>query len=346
MSIRRVAAAVAGVATLGALLVAPSAQGAGAVRASVSLAAPAASTFGSTIKFSGTVRRTGTSAKLSGAVVYLQRSAHGKNRYSTLASTRSSRSGIFAFSVKQTARYDYRAYYPGSATYTRAFSLVRSPTVNQLVLLDSITTTDPGSGELRAVGRVFPAPPNGSGVYLQRYSTDAKVWVNVAAGTTSSGRVTIDVERPGSKDRYRMLALARSSYGTGISTAKLFSHYVYRRALAKPLQTTTTTVPGTVTRNPGGSLAISLSAVSGAVHIYPDIANCISARATSNLFPVQPVTLFLTTDKVSKSIKIQGGGGGQYTQDVDLTGASWLRYSAFSEAAIKYEAYLDLRCAD
>ncbi|GAA3601241.1 hypothetical protein GCM10022235_86390 [Kribbella ginsengisoli] len=325
----------------------PSAQGAGSVRASISLSAPASGAYGSVIKLTGTAARAGTSTRLSGATIYLQRSLHGRNRYANLASARTSRAGAFAFSVKQGSPYDYRVYYAGSARYSRAYSGVRYPVVNRVVLFDAIATTNSETGTLAANGRVLPAPPNGTLVYLQRYSTDAKVWVNVASGATTAGKVTVTATRPGSTDTYRLIVGGAAPYGAGISASRALKHYVDRGAFAVPLKTVTTTVQGTVTRTSAYEANVSLGAINGAVHIHPDIASCVHAYvATRVTNTTKPMTLFLVSETKSDAITIPALSNGYSHMDLDLTGASSLRYSVFSEAAVNFSVSVKLRCAN
>ncbi|MFC0629518.1 hypothetical protein ACFFGN_35980, partial [Kribbella deserti] len=224
---KMIATVAAGAVAVGGLVMVPSAQGAGSVRSSVSLAAPASGVYGSTIKLTGTVWRTGTTTKLPGATVYLQRSVRGQNRYGNLTSTRTTSTGTFAFSVTQVSAYDYRAYYPGSATYTRAYSPVRYPVTNRYLAIESMSTTDADLGKLRAIGKSVPSLPDGSMVYLQRYSTDTRAWTTVAGGKSTAGRATIDATRPGSNDTYRLVTGSYWPYGPGTSTARQFAHYVW-----------------------------------------------------------------------------------------------------------------------
>lgn len=213
-------------------LAAPAA-GAGSVRSSVSLTAPAAGGYATTITLSGRLWRTGTTAGITGATVMLQRTAHGGSAWGNLRSTRTGTNGTYSFQVTQTGAYDYRAYYAGSATYTMARSPVRYPVTTQRVPLDSIATTDSFTGAMQVRGHVIPAPPNGTVVTLQRLQSGA--WYAIESGRTTSGNVTIAVNRPAGTAGYRLMVPARSVYAGGASSARSFANYVWRGAFARPV---------------------------------------------------------------------------------------------------------------
>lgn len=215
---------------------APAAQAAGSVVSAVSLAAPTAAPYGSQISLTGTVWRYRTTTKIAGAPVVLQRSAHGRNTWSTLKSTTTASNGTFAFSVTQTLAYDYRAYYPGSTVYRAGVSAVKYPIVMQKVLFDGIATTDREEGLLRATGRVYPAPPSGSLVYLQRYDAGANTWRSIGSTrSTGSANVGVTAKVGGSTGYYRLHAPTRAPYGAGTSAARKFSHYVWRGIFNRPV---------------------------------------------------------------------------------------------------------------
>ena len=273
------------------------ASAAGSVRTSVSLVTPKSGVYNSVIKLTGVVWRTGTSTKLSGVTVYLQRSAHGKNRYATVTHTRTSRSGAYVFSVRQLSAYDYRTYFAGTSRYRAAYSPVRYPYTSRYLSLDSITTIDANNGVLRATGHAVPVPAVNTPVYLQQYSA-AKTWVTIATGKTlSGGTMTIDATRPGSQSYYRLVIGQSYPYGPGITTAKLFAHYVWRGAFTKPVQTFgdgTFTVPS-ATDNPRRNSFYLQQAVMGEFDsIIPDVTGCIQARSnTSNHDPGGATQVFL-----------------------------------------------------
>lgn len=220
-------------------LAAPAAQAgqtAGSVVSAVSLTAPTAAPYGSQISLTGTVWRYQTTTRIAGAPVVLQRSAHGRNTWATLKTTRTATNGTFAFTVTQTLAYDYRAYYPGSTVYRAGVSAVRYPIVMQKVLFDGIATTDSDEGLLRGTGRVYPAPPSGSLVYLQRYDAGANSWRSIgSARSTGSANVAVSAKVGGSTGYYRLHAPTRAPYGAGTSAARKFSHYVWRGIFNKPV---------------------------------------------------------------------------------------------------------------
>lgn len=207
---------------------ASSVQAAGSIRSAVALNAPASGLYGSYITLTGRLWRYGTAYGIRGAVVWLQRSPHGRNTWANLTATQTGTNGSYRFSVQQLGAFDYRAYYAGSATFTGAYSPVRHPVTQQKVLLDSLATTNHSTGTLRASGRIFPAPPNGTIGYLQRWVPEYRIWHTVAAGRASAGRIGITATRPGSVASYRIVAPARASYGAGVSSTRSLTHYVWR----------------------------------------------------------------------------------------------------------------------
>lgn len=236
--VRRITVAAAAAAALVAPVVAtaPAADAAGTVVSAVSLSAPRAAQYGSPITLTGTVWRYGTQVKIPGATIVLQRSAHGANRWANLKSTRSAANGTFSFSVTQGLAYDYRAYYGGSAVYRPNLSPVRYPIVIQKLFLDGMRTVDPDRGILRAVGRVYPTPPKGSVVYLQRYDAASKTYKSFTyTRTNGSSTVVIDARVGASTGWYRLYAPARGAYGAGASVGKVFTHYVWRGAFKRAL---------------------------------------------------------------------------------------------------------------
>lgn len=205
------------------------------ITTAVSLTAPASGPYGSTIKLSGRLWRYGTTTGVNYATVQLQRTAHNKAAWATYKTAKTNADGTFAFSVVQSGAYDYRAYFAGSPVYTGALSPVRYPVTNQKVFFDSITTTNNTTGAMRATGRVYPAPPTGTIVYLQHWVVSARQWQTVGSGRTSSNAVTINLTRPASLMSYRLVVAARYPYGAGVSPTKGFANYVWRSAYARPI---------------------------------------------------------------------------------------------------------------
>ncbi|MFC0625997.1 hypothetical protein [Kribbella deserti] len=277
-----VALVAAGIAVI-AIVLAPVAKGtaAGAVPSSVSLSAPASGVYGSTVTLTGTVWRTGTSplVKVPGATVYLQRSVRGQNRFGNLATTRTSSSGGYAFSVRQTSAYDYRAYYPGSSTYRAAVSPVRYPVTNRYLALNSITTTNADTGALRVTGSVIPAPTSGTVVYLQQHLPEYRTWATVGSGRTAADKVTITTSRPGSVASYRLVTGSLYPYGPGTSTSKSFAHYVWRSGFAKqPISVYETGSATAMSNNSRGGL-ITILRDKNSLFVLPDAIGCRQARS-------------------------------------------------------------------
>lgn len=227
----------------GALLVPPTAappvQAAGAVRAAIGLTGPASGTWGQTANLAGTLWRYGTSSKLAGQTVVLQRSVHGRNQWTNAGTRRTSTSGRFVFTVTLRDVYDYRAYYGGSGTYTAAVSARQFTPVRRMVLLDSLKTIDHGgreAGLVRASGRAFPVPPRGVTVQLQRYDTAARSWITVGRSVSSgSANLAVDARLRGSVSPYRLAFGAAAPYYGNVSSARTFAHYVWRGVHHRPV---------------------------------------------------------------------------------------------------------------
>ncbi|MFC0629383.1 hypothetical protein [Kribbella deserti] len=105
--------------------------------------------------------------------------------------------------------------------------------VTPQVVLDTISTTNADNGQLTVTGHVTPALPDYTWAYLQRYDTDAKLWVNVAKRQMVAGKIGITATRPGSVAHYRLTTPATDGYAEGASAAKSFTHYVWRGAFTK-----------------------------------------------------------------------------------------------------------------
>jgi hypothetical protein len=227
------AAPVVATATATAAGVAPSATTvtAGTVKSSVSLTGPTSGTYGTTVKLTGTAWRYGTTTKIGGAKVWLQRATHGKTNWGNVTSTTTTSTGTFGFSVVQAAAYDYRAFYAGNTTYTPAWSATRYPAVLQKVIFDSIKTTNWTLGTLQATGRVYPTPPSNTQIWLQRYDAINKVWKSYISGrTTGTNAVTIKGNVGGQVASFRLYAPQRSTYAAGASGSTTFRHYKWRGA--------------------------------------------------------------------------------------------------------------------
>jgi hypothetical protein len=236
-----VGVAASGIATM---LTAP-AGAVGSVRSAVSLAGPAYGVYGSRAQLTGTLWRHGTGTRIAGATVVLQRAAHGSGKWGGVTSTRTSSTGTFAFMVTLGRVYDYRAVYAGSPAYTTAVSGLQSPRILQKVILDSVRTTNSSVeggnlGTLQATGRVYPAPPAGTRVWLQRYDAGARTWRNYmstwARGGTSTITITGDV--PGTVGTFRLQSPLYYPYYPGTSNAIGHQHFVWRGVFTKPVLAT------------------------------------------------------------------------------------------------------------
>ncbi|MFC0624814.1 hypothetical protein [Kribbella deserti] len=241
--IRTLVAGLTAVAALVAPVVAAvPAEAAGTVRAAASLTGPAHGTYGSSVSLSGVLWRYGTSTRIANAVVTLQRTPHGKSAWTQVTSVRTSSTGTYGFTVTLGTVYDYRTVYGGSVTYTTAVSNVINPKILRRVLLDSVQTTNSAPdegvnvGTLRATGRVLPAPPTGTQVWLQRYDAASKTWKNfMSTRTTGGAGVSISGNVPPNVGTYRLQAPVASPYYGGSSNTKVHAHYVWRGIFTKPL---------------------------------------------------------------------------------------------------------------
>lgn len=331
---------------VGAMLLAPTAQGVGSVRSSVSLSTPASGAYGSTIALTGKVWRTGTTTVVPGATVYLQRSVHGQGRYGNLTSTRATSAGTFAFSVKQVGAYDFRAYYPGSATYSRAYSPVRYPVTNRHLALQSIATANADTGMLRVTGYATPNPPNGTRVYLQRFSTETKAWYTIGTGATSSGKFIINTTRPGSTSSYRLVGGASYPYGPGTTTARQFAHYVWRGAFTKHPMDTTSQGNVTVELRTGSVIEAAIMSSQGHFRTRLPAANCLEAKVrTTNHLPATLSTFF---GSATDSEVLATAGGGVTNLSVDVSRSQYVEYAANTpnSAPIHVTALMQMRCAN
>jgi hypothetical protein len=274
----------------------------GTVKAAVSLNSPTSGTYGTTIQLTGTAWRYGTTTKLSGATIWLQRATHGKTNWASVTKTSATSAGTFAFNVVQTAAYDYRTFYGGSPTYTAAWSPVRYPAVLQKVLFDSIKDTNWTLGTLQATGRVYPTPPSGTQVWLQRYDATNKVWKNYISGrTTGSNSVVIKGNVGGNVGTYRLYSPFRSTFGAGYSTSTSFTHLKWRGAFrSAPTPGGTTGANYYVynaTESPSRDEAEVTTAVGGKVWLDVTTSGCRKVQFFAANFTDQP-ELARTTESV------------------------------------------------
>lgn len=235
--VRRVAVAVLVVSLITGVTGVSGATAASAAPTNAALWGPSSGTYGATVTMSGYLKDE-TGAVLSGATAYIQRSVRSQNKWSTLT-TRKVGSGNFSVSVKQSSAYDYRVYYPGSARHAAAVSKTYYPAVLRKVVLDSMKTLSWESGALRASGRVFPAPPAGYKVYLQRWVPSSRSWRNIGVSrTTGSSSVAVKSRAAGSVLTYRLYAPFAASpvpYGAGVSRQLRFQNLVWRGVFRKAL---------------------------------------------------------------------------------------------------------------
>lgn len=235
-------------ATLGLL----SADAAGTVTAAIALRGPASAQYGTTQTVTGVLWRYQTSTRIPGAIVYLQRTIHGDGNWATVASTTTANDGTFSVPVKQLVLYDYRALYRGSSTYTAALSgVVHTVTIPVI----AVRVLGNSGGERLAVGAtVYPAPPNGKTVFLQRQD-NAQVWRTIGFGRISdynsggwhrTGQTAFLVLLPPSVASYRLVVPAQGGYAEAVSVVRRHAHDVFR----PPIVTATGGSPGTTVNDP------------------------------------------------------------------------------------------------
>lgn len=229
--VRRVAGGLAAVLVSGVLANTP------ASAASVSRAAlwgPSAASYGTQVTLTGYLHSS-SGASLRGATVRIERSPRLSGAWSIFA-TRTVGTGNFSVAVTQTRGYDYRVRFFGSSSYSSSVSSVVYPAVLRKVSLDSIRTTSWETGSLRATGRVFPAPPAGYPVFLQRRMPSG-AWKSIGLGRTAGGSsVSVSARAAGSVLTYRLYAPfygGSNPYGAGVSKSVRHQHFVWRGVFRK-----------------------------------------------------------------------------------------------------------------
>lgn len=360
-SARRLTVAALAAATLAAPVIATSTATAagvtatttvGTVKSSVSLTGPTSGTYGTAVKLTGTAWRYGTTTKIGGAKVWLQRATHGKTNWGNVTSTTTTSTGTFGFSVVQVAAYDYRAFYAGSTTYTPAWSPTRYPAVLQRVIFDSIKTTNWTLGTLQATGRVYPTPPSNTQIWLQRYDTANKVWKNFISGrTTGTNAVTIKGNVGGNVGSYRLYAPQRGYNAAGASGSVTFTHYKWRGAFRST--PTTGGTPGAdhlvwnATDSPTRSEAELLAAVGGKSWYDVTTTGCAKvnfyAYNYTNESGYSPTTEAVQIFNVATSATLRGpyplapGNGVNYK--FDLSHVAKTRFELHDDTAADAEPY-------
>lgn len=210
------------------------AQAAPSIQTTLSITAPAAATYGSSYVVQGVLSRAGTSTRLPNSLVYLLRAPRG-GAWKVITSTRTSTTGFYKFATPLSGIYDYRTYYPGTASYKSTYSAIRRPIVRPKLSIVKLETADENTGLLRATGTIKPSPPNGSGVALQSWDATARAWRTLATTQVNAGAFAVAVKVPGSVRTYRWYTPARNGYGYGVSPSYTYAHYVWRGAFTRPI---------------------------------------------------------------------------------------------------------------
>ena len=236
-SIHRIAIALCAAVLGTAGLLAPVATAAPAakVRAALSLTAPDSAPYGGRLQLTGTLWRYGTSTKIPGARVYLQRATVGGSNWGSVSSTVTAADGSYRLSIPHTRQYDYRTVWGGNAGYTPATSPVRRPKVAQVISWQTLESSE-WDGIVKATGIRYPAAPAGGPIYLQRYDAKANVFRSIAfARTSSDGRFTPAARVGGSTAYYRLHAPAYGGLTGAYTPVRRLVHYAPRGLFAKPL---------------------------------------------------------------------------------------------------------------
>ena len=371
-SVRRLTVAALAAATLAAPVVATATATAagvtatttvGTVKSSVSLTGPTTGTYGTSVKLTGTAWRYGTTTKIGGAKVWLQRATHGKANWGNVTSTTTTSTGTFGFSVVQTAAYDYRAFYAGSTTYTPAWSAARYPAVLQRVIFDSIKSTNWTLGTLQATGRVYPTPPSNTQIWLQRYDTATKVWKSFASGrTTGTNAITVKFNIGGNTNTWRLYAPQRGYNAAGVSSSKAFTHYKWRGAFrSAPLAGGS---PGSQyyvynpTESPTRTEAEVTTAVGGNVYLDVSTSGCAKVQFFAANFTNQsgfkPTTEIVRVSNVATNATLRGprslAAGGTVQYPFDISNVAKARFQtqddSVADGAPKAYYSINLLCAN
>lgn len=230
--VKRAFIALTTIATLAVPMVATApADAAGTVRSAVSLTGPSIGTYGSTVALTGTAWRYGTSTKLVRATVWLERRLmYGSvPTWSRVVSTQTDSNGRFSFSVVLGTRYSYRAHYGGSPTYTANVSAIHDIAIQHRLIARYLKDVNWELGTLEGKVSVYPRPPAGTRIWLQRLGTDG-LWHDYISGRAVSGSndVVIRGNVNGSVGKYRFYAPIVSPYSQGNSSTLTFAHYKWR----------------------------------------------------------------------------------------------------------------------
>jgi len=102
------------------------------------------------------------------------------------------------------------------------------------VKLDSVRTVNQHTGALRATGRISPAPPDGTTVYLQAYLGASAGWRAIGAGESDGSTVSIGARMPGSVLYYRLAVAPAGPYAASASLKRWHQHFVWRGVFRKP----------------------------------------------------------------------------------------------------------------
>lgn len=156
----------------------------------------------------GSTGRDATPVGVGGQLVRVMRSRHGANKWSTFMTVRTRANGWAPIWVTRGYPYDYAIAvpYPNTEPPVQLFGTFgepRFPVIQRLVAFDRVSAS---GRTVHATGRVFPAPPKGYPVYLQRYVAGSG-WRNIAIGRTTGGNsVSMSVTVGPSTLTYRLYA--------------------------------------------------------------------------------------------------------------------------------------------
>lgn len=109
-----------------------------------------------------------------------------------------------------------------------------TPAAARTVRLDSVRTVNQHTGAVRATGRISPAPPDGTTVYLQAYLGASAGWRAIGAGRTDGSSVSVGARLPGSVLYYRLAVVPVGGYTASASVKRWHQHFVWRGVFRKP----------------------------------------------------------------------------------------------------------------
>lgn len=157
---------------------------------------------------------------IAGLRVFLYRSPRDKQQWTGIRTAYTDSKGRITQAVTLGTPFDYRAELPSQPLSYASLGATHELAVSRKLLLDSVAG---GSGTIRATGRVFPAPPKGSAVYLQRWVQSEGVWRSIGfSRATGANGVTVAAKVGPSRLTYRLWVPASANYIKSHSNLRTF----------------------------------------------------------------------------------------------------------------------------